>query len=648
MDPPIALTGKTGEPPAKGRVSSRWLAGTVLTGIAGTGLMYLAATNTVERGTQGIEKPQMIKPRSEPSHLSGELVVAARKGDKLVQRADIISARQTYKAPVVRKAQGGDVIRAASFTRVASPLALDTLGFADVIPSYNVARLVADASEDRAFEGPPRGVVDTDVSLQTRGMDEVSGYAVAPMELHEDEARAQAIEAIAASRRTSPVLPAQMLLAKAMRAPSEYAGTNFAPDPAHDPFSRLVVRMVPENVSLFPRIEAALARNTIEQRVLVIRSEENAEQVLRTLALPQAQARDAVKILARAGGGMDGGKRLKVSLQSLEPGAARSVVRVDLYLEDNLLASTGLRDNGSFSLIEIEKKAPARKRPTGEDEDEGGFTLFQSLHETMRKHNVPKQMIDEIVRVLFFDVDLQRAVNTGDSFELLIENDDADQPGELQMLSLTVGGETRKFFRFPLPEDEVVDYFDEQGRSAKKFLIRKPIAEGEMRSTFGLRRHPILGYYRMHNGVDWSAKMGTPILAAGNGTVRFADWDSGYGRRVEIQHTNGYVTTYNHMSGFGPKIASGVRVRQGQVVGYLGSTGLSTGPHLHYEVMINERHVDPLAIKLPRGRELEGPQLAEFKKQRELVDQVLKRAPGSAAAGVVPAAAPATAARTGG
>jgi murein DD-endopeptidase MepM/ murein hydrolase activator NlpD len=134
----------------------------------------------------------------------------------------------------------------------------------------------------------------------------------------------------------------------------------------------------------------------------------------------------------------------------------------------------------------------------------------------------------------------------------------------------------------------------------------------------------------MHNGVDWAAKIGTPILSAGNGTVRFAEWDSGYGRRVEVQHTNGYVTTYNHMSAFGRGITAGVRVRQGQVIGYLGSSGLSTGPHLHYEVMIDERHVDPLAIKLPRGRELDGANLAEFKRQREQVDLVLKKAPGSA------------------
>ena len=174
-----------------------------------------------------------------------------------------------------------------------------------------------------------------------------------------------------------------------------------------------------------------------------------------------------------------------------------------------------------------------------------------------------------------------------------------------------------------------VEYFDESGRSLKKFLIRKPIAEGVLRSGFGYRRHPILGYAKMHTGVDWANRIGTPIIAAGNGTVIKAEWDSGYGRRVELQHANGYVTAYSHMSRFGRGVAPGARMRQGQVIGYVGSTGLSTGPHLHYEVVVNGHFVDPMKIRVPRGRELDGRPLADFKRQREQVDDLLKKAGGS-------------------
>ena len=208
---------------------------------------------------------------------------------------------------------------------------------------------------------------------------------------------------------------------------------------------------------------------------------------------------------------------------------------------------------------------------------------------------------------------------------------------------MTVRDQTFKYYRFQTPDDNLVDYYDDNGRSTRKFLLRKPIAEGEMTSPFGMRYHPILHFTRMHTGVDWAAPIGTPIFAAGNGVVIKAQWDAGYGRRVEIQHANGYVTTYNHMSGFGRAIAPGVHVTQGQVVGYLGQTGLATGPHLHYEVIINGNFVDPMAIKLARTREFDGKMLASFKRERDRIDQLMAQAPSAAAEVVEKPASAATA-----
>jgi murein DD-endopeptidase MepM/ murein hydrolase activator NlpD len=151
-----------------------------------------------------------------------------------------------------------------------------------------------------------------------------------------------------------------------------------------------------------------------------------------------------------------------------------------------------------------------------------------------------------------------------------------------------------------------------------------------MTSPFGVREHPILGYTRMHTGVDWAAPIGTPIFAAGNGTVIKAGKESGYGNRVEIQHANGYITTYSHLQGFARGITEGVSVHQGQVVAYLGMTGLATGPHLHYEVIVNGHFVDPLRVKLARTRELNGPALDDFKRERDRILGLLAKAPGSA------------------
>jgi murein DD-endopeptidase MepM/ murein hydrolase activator NlpD len=233
--------------------------------------------------------------------------------------------------------------------------------------------------------------------------------------------------------------------------------------------------------------------------------------------------------------------------------------------------------------------------------------------------------VDELVRIFGFDVDFQRRVAPGDSFEVFYGLDDDNAVPELLYAALIVGGEPRRVYRYQ-GEDGSVDFFDDQGRSLKRFLVRKPIGDGILRSGFGYRRHPILGYSKMHTGVDWANRIGTPIVSAGNGTVLKAEWDSGYGRRIEVQHNNGYVTAYSHLSRFGNGISSGTRVRQGQVIGYLGSTGLSTGPHLHYEVIVNGHFVDPMKIRLPRGRELDGRALAEFKRQREQVDGLMERA----------------------
>ena len=187
------------------------------------------------------------------------------------------------------------------------------------------------------------------------------------------------------------------------------------------------------------------------------------------------------------------------------------------------------------------------------------MSLYQSLYETALKQGLPKALIDVLVRVFANDVDYQRATVPGDSIEAFFsEPDEIDPRPELLYATMTVRDQSYKYYRFQTPDDNMVDFYDENGRSTRKFLLRKPIAEGDMTSPFGMRFHPILHFARMHTGVDWGAPIGTPIYAAGNGVIIKAEWDSGYGRRVEIQHANGYVTTYNHLSGFGRGITEGV------------------------------------------------------------------------------------------
>ncbi|RUU51335.1 M23 family metallopeptidase, partial [Mesorhizobium sp. M2C.T.Ca.TU.009.01.2.1] len=217
--------------------------------------------------------------------------------------------------------------------------------------------------------------------------------------------------------------------------------------------------------------------------------------------------------------------------------------------------------------------------------------------------------------------------------EVLFSQPDGDDQtsdnSDLLYVSATFGGQTKNFYRFQM-QDGSTDYFDENGSSAQQFLLRNPLPAGKFRSGFGARRHPILGYVRMHTGVDWAAPIGTPIIAAGNGVVEKIGWAGGYGKQIIIRHANGYETSYNHQSAFAKGIEAGMRVRQGQVIGYLGQTGLATGPHLHYELIVNGTKVDPMRVRLPVGKVLKGDDLVAFKRERERIDDLLKQEDGNA------------------
>jgi murein DD-endopeptidase MepM/ murein hydrolase activator NlpD len=296
-------------------------------------------------------------------------------------------------------------------------------------------------------------------------------------------------------------------------------------------------------------------------------------------------------------------------------------------------AVAALSDLGKYVAVDVTSintvtdTADAASSNDDDDDDGTGVRLYQSIYETALRNKVPANVIEDMIRIYSYDVDFQRKVQPGDSFDVFFAGEDegtanSEKP-EVLFASLTVGGETKKYYRFQTPDDAVVDFYDETGKSAKKFLVRKPVNNAIMRSGFGSRRHPILGYVKMHTGVDWATAYGTPIFASGNGVVETAGWEGGYGKYVKLKHNNGYETAYGHMSAFAKGLEVGKRVRQGQVIGFVGSTGQSTGAHVHYEILVNGRFVDPMRIKLPRGRSLEGTMLTGFEKERDRLDVMM-------------------------
>lgn len=252
-------------------------------------------------------------------------------------------------------------------------------------------------------------------------------------------------------------------------------------------------------------------------------------------------------------------------------------------------------------------------------------TISSSLYVAARDAGVPIPVLGDLINVFSFDVDFQREVQPGDRFavmftERLTSDGNVADFGDIQMAEMTVGGAIKRFYRFENDEGRV-DYFDERGQSVRRALLRTPVEGARISSGFGQRRHPISGYTRMHRGTDFAAPSGTPIYAAGDGVVEAAGWNGGYGRYIRIRHNGRYSTAYAHLSRIDSRVSAGARVSQRQIIGYVGSSGRSTGPHLHYEVLVDGDQVNPLSIDLPTGETLEGAQLARFQRIRSEIDQ---------------------------
>mgnify|MGYP001473746979 CR=1 FL=1 len=253
--------------------------------------------------------------------------------------------------------------------------------------------------------------------------------------------------------------------------------------------------------------------------------------------------------------------------------------------------------------------------------------ITTSLYETATSLGVKPNIIIEFARLYGFQVDFQRDIWKNDSFQIIYEEFKNQEgkivdAGDIIYANLILQNNDLKLYKFEHKKNKV-DYFDENGKSMRKTLMKTPINGARLSSSFGKRKHPILGFTRMHSGTDFAAPKGTPIMASGDGIVTRAKWCGGGGNCVKIKHNSTYSTVYAHMSKFGRGIKKGVRVKQGQIIGYVGSTGLSTGPHLHYEVIKNNKKINSQKLKLPSGKILKGDERKLFEVNKIKID-VLK------------------------
>ena len=315
------------------------------------------------------------------------------------------------------------------------------------------------------------------------------------------------------------------------------------------------------------------------------------------------------------------GQKIAVTLQPISWGMKTGEFigyHFDPTVEESIKVSR--LENGRFT-VQKTKRILHRKdvRISG--------SIQSSLYVSASKAGLRASTLADLIRLLSWDVDFQRDIQKNDKFDVMVErlhqqNGDFARWGKILYAELVLSGKPVRLYRYE-SKNHGVEYFDEKGRSAQKALMKTPINGARLSSRFGRRRHPILGFTRMHRGVDFAAPRGTPIYAAGNGTVTYAGRKGGYGNYIRIRHNGRYSTAYAHLKGFKRGVRKGRRVTQGQVIGYVGSTGRSTGPHLHYEVHVNGRQANPLKLRLPSGRKLKGNELKRFASIRSQLDERL-------------------------
>jgi murein DD-endopeptidase MepM/ murein hydrolase activator NlpD len=275
----------------------------------------------------------------------------------------------------------------------------------------------------------------------------------------------------------------------------------------------------------------------------------------------------------------------------------------------------GIKFNQKILTVRLDKKVLFKEN-----------TILQSLYKAATDQNIPPNTIIEFARIYGFQVDFQRDIRKDDKFQIMYEvfidkNKKVIETGEIIFANLKLSGQDNSLYYFD--KEDVIGHYDKNGKSVQKALMKTPINGARLSSSFGLRKHPIDGFTKMHRGTDFAAPKGTPIMASGNGIIKKVGWCGGGGNCIKIRHNSTYETVYAHMSKFARGMKTGVRVKQGQTIGFVGSTGKSTGPHLHYEVIVNGKKVNSQTLKLPSGKILKGKNRQLFETNKIKID-VLK------------------------
>jgi murein DD-endopeptidase MepM/ murein hydrolase activator NlpD len=636
-EPPLSVDGGSGGLVDRRRLSVQWFSGTILTGLCGAALMGGAVFASLDGEANFASAPERVGSMLRGAITSiGDRLSNLRKTDRLPAQIEPSVARQTLRVPTLSRLGDRELVHVRPYVRVTGNLSLTVTDLSANIPPYNPQKLLSDsvAGDDHTPAAEPEAevtFVTCDLAAPAKTAKVTSSVCdlasllpkVKPATLLPLDQVAASVQDTAARATTGSIA--------ALNTGAGNIKLSYAADNDPGAYFSLVPRVVPENVTLLPKSSPLGATADWSERVVALKRGETAGSVLRELGASPDEIKSIITVIGPAAldPAAKEGEKVRALLAPAGLGHMRPL-RVILAGDNGITAAVALSDLGKYVPVDIRNIDTETAEPSDDQaaDDGTGVRLYQSVYETALRNNVPPLVIAELVRIFSYDVDFQRKVMPGDSFDILYADDESGEGrNEVRYAALTIGGETKKYYRFQTTDDSTVDYYDETGVSAKKFLVRKPVADGVMTSPFGWRTHPLLHISELHTGVDWGAPPGTPIFAAGNGDIEEIGEKGGYGKYVRIRHANGYETAYGHMTAFARGLDVGSHIRQGQIIGFVGSSGLSTGSHVHFEIIVNDRFVDPMRIKLPRGRVLGGAILASFDHDRDQLDVLLAHAP---------------------
>ncbi|OEO30580.1 hypothetical protein VW23_020760 [Devosia insulae DS-56] len=622
--PALTVQSTDGEIPHGRELSFAWLTGTVMTGLTSVLLMGAALYVSFEGQDTFSTAYEALQLITKPAETAIDSQV---KGDRVRPVARTRSELEIVEASIRENVDGRALIRKQPFVRVRATLATAATALSNDIPDYDPVAMI-DASQPVVADGDD--VANPDIyGAEVEGEVQIKTAALpasfVPAPAISDKSASDFVRSTVENLFAEGGGEGEVALAYAQ------------PDTGLRDLGVVTdggLSGIAENVSILPKTklaeDAGLGRS---ERVVTVRESGSLKEPLLKNGF-DTQTYDMVSATLKnvlSSANVPGGARLRILMGPARNSQTLIPHRLSIYFPDPATgeikhaATAALTDRGSYVLGLEPPKIEFPEEDTEEINVNNLPSVYRSIWETARKHDIDDAITSRIVAMFAYDIDLTKRISAGDSIEILETEKDATGHQDLLYVALKLGTTTRELFRFRT-DDGTVDFYDPDGETGKRFLTRRPLqGGGRLASRFGNRVHPIFKSRRMHTGVDLASKTGTPIYASGDGVIEKAQWVSGYGKYVEIKHVNGFETGYGHQSRIADGIKPGVRVRQGQIIGYVGSTGNSTGPHLHFEIKVNGRFVDPLSVKLPRDKSLSAQYEGNFEQTIAQIRDLMNR-----------------------